>query len=102
MFIFVFTIITFVAYDRVVQQRQNTVMAVAERSGAILSSLFPKAVKDRLMDEAAMIQPSTGTSRLRSFLSGGHGEEDNRTGDQDFVVYNSKPIADLFAETTVM
>ena len=100
LFIFVFTIITFVAYDRVVQQRQNIVMAVAERSGAILSSLFPKAVKERLMNEAAMIQPTTGTSRLRNFLSGGEGE-DNGNGGKDFI-YESKPIADLFAETTVM
>ena len=102
-FIFVFTVITFVAYDRVVQQRQDIVMAVAERSGAVLASLFPKAVKDRLMAEA-MIKPAHGTSRLKNFLSGFDGEENDKArnpGNDDFA-YSSKPIADLFAETTVL
>jgi hypothetical protein len=52
-FVFVFTILVFVLYDCFVEKRQRIVASSAERSDAIVSSLFPKSVKDRLYSETA-------------------------------------------------
>ena len=95
LFIFLLTILVFVAYDRVVQKRQDVVMAAAERSGAVLASLFPKAVRARLLDEAQpIVKPAPGKSRLKKYL---HEGDENTVG-----AFQSKPIADLFPDVTVI
>jgi hypothetical protein len=97
--IFVCTALLFIAYDRLVERRQKIVFASAERSNAIVTSLFPKNVRDRLMQEAEeeaanaknkdkFIAPNR---RLKGFLSGS--EDDD---------IDMEPIADLFPHCTVM
>ena len=49
--IFTFTTIVFVLYDYLVEQRQQKVYKTAVRSTAIVSSLFPSTVRDRLYVE---------------------------------------------------
>jgi hypothetical protein len=51
-FIFLLTTMVFVAYDCLVERRQTTVMTTANRSNAIVDSLFPANVRDRMMAEA--------------------------------------------------
>jgi hypothetical protein len=45
------TTMVFVVYDCLVERRQTTVMTTATRSNAIVDSLFPANVRDRLMAE---------------------------------------------------
>jgi hypothetical protein len=50
--IFGFVSLVFLMYDRMVERRQATVMNTAVRSTAIVSSLFPSEVRDRLYPRA--------------------------------------------------
>jgi Adenylate and Guanylate cyclase catalytic domain len=78
-------------------------------SNAIVSSLFPEAVKKQLMDTDAKEQLSDETlpkGKLKTFLQNGsncHNVIDNEGGGSNiFVVKNTKQIAELFPETTIM
>ena len=92
--VFIFTMCMFLVYDHVVEIRQRLVLAHATQSTAIVSSLFPKNVRDRLMqphkndkkgnNQHAMVP----NHRLKTFLSGGETNE-------------GQPIADLFLNCTV-
>ena len=86
----------FLLYDQLVEQRQSLVMAQAAHTTAIVSSLFPKNVRDRLLQPKKDLDGSSSLfmankSRLRGFLDDG---EDNNQA-------NDAPIADLFPECTV-
>jgi hypothetical protein len=90
--IFVFTSATFLLYDWMVERRQQKVMATAAQSSAIVSSLFPSTVLDRLF-------PS-GNGNTESFKHA-HGLES--------LLFNgfggggtSRPIADLYPSSSVM
>lgn len=50
--IFVFTSLVFVFYDIMVEMRQRRVLSSAATSSAIVSSLFPKNIRERLYQEA--------------------------------------------------
>eukprot|EP00536_Pseudo-nitzschia_multiseries_P000778 jgi/Psemu1/233997/estExt_Genewise1.C_90167 len=99
--IFVFTALVFVGYDKLVAMRQRKVMKTAVKSTTIVSSLFPSNVRDRLLegnaDEKNNARNMTGSifqptkSRLRTFLNDGDSSNDS-----------TKPIADLFTDTTVL
>ena len=102
------TILVFAGYDLMVHRRQTKLLHTAERTTAIVSSLFPKAVQKRIMEEAeqqaneeAVGKRKLGLvaakSRLKDFL---HDEKD-KAEPQD-VIFTSKPIADLFPATTIM
>jgi len=49
--IFIFTSLVFLSYDWIVERRQKIVLDRAVQSGAIVSSLFPQAVAQKLYDE---------------------------------------------------
>lgn len=76
--IFMLTSIVFIIYDRWVERRQRVVMSTAVRTQAIVSSFFPATVRDRMMD----LNEQDGPAKA-SFANG------------------AKPLADLFANTTV-
>jgi hypothetical protein len=93
--IFVFTVFMFIMYDRFVERRQKIVLRKAVQTSAIVSSMFPKSVQDRLLEanEKARTQVSTGAnSRMNSFFNGA---ERNDYDQHD-------PIADLFPNCTVL
>jgi class 3 adenylate cyclase len=103
--VFFFTAGIFLLYDYMVQQRQRKVMSAAQRTTAIVASLFPKSIQKRIMDEAeeqAAKENDKGKKRfgfapksqLKDFLS------DGSTLEQSDL--KSKPIADLFPDTTIM
>ena len=71
-----------------VQRRNEKIIVNAARSNAIVSSMFPETIRDRLLFQHAM--PS---QRGQLLLNGAANESDNRS---------TKPLADLFLETTVM
>ena len=49
--IFIFTSLIFIAYDLVVARRQRMVLQRAVESGALVSALYPKQVRDRLYED---------------------------------------------------
>jgi Adenylate and Guanylate cyclase catalytic domain len=86
-----FAVLLFLLYDRLVERRQSIVLMTANQSSAIVSSLFPKSVADRLLEAGQGIGTNmTAKTRLKSFLSD---SKDNQ---------GLQPIADLFLETTVL
>eukprot|EP00977_Amphora_coffeiformis_P014429 scaffold4042_cov165-Amphora_coffeaeformis.AAC.9 len=100
--IFVFTSLIFVGYDRVVEYRQRLVLKTATTTSAIVDSLFPSNVRDRLMNEAAETEKNN-TAQKTSKPS----EVDLATAffphdvQEDIAKPATRPIADLFDETTV-
>ncbi|CAJ1964594.1 unnamed protein product [Cylindrotheca closterium] len=124
----VFSII-FVIYDVVLRRREEKVMGEAKKTNDILSALFPAGVHNRLFgkgnndkieeveeEEAitAKQTPESSKYRLKSYLA----NEDQKTkananintplgtSAQESVpgadMYGTKPIADLFPNTTIM
>jgi class 3 adenylate cyclase len=91
--LFVIMAIIFAVYNRFVQSRNNKVVNAAARSNAIVSSLFPSNVRDRLLAEN-LVDQNHGGKRNGKGLSANNAYRDG--------VYKSKPIADLFPETTVL
>jgi hypothetical protein len=107
--VFVFTTMVFVMYDFFVQQRNEKVVAKAKRANGIVSALFPKNVRDRIMKEAEeqveaeLANKKKGffapKSQLKTFLADGQKQNDQKNG---VTTYSGKPIADLFPSATVM
>lgn len=110
---FALTALFFLFYVRIVQRRQAEIMAAAARTNAIVTSLFPSNVRDRIMRDAeqaaALNKPETvpfipgvgeaQSRKLKTFLDGDENKPDHET---QLVMFKTKPIADLFPETTVM
>ena len=136
--IFLEVIAVFVVYDWLVERRQKKVMDSAIRTNAVVNSLFPATVRDRLMENAvrdqigydkkrqkqigAALLPRSVDSRLPTNVSPTHGAPSkflmtqtpqmNASGHRSDVdptkvatnvqVYESKPIADLFPNASVL
>jgi len=98
--VFVLTSLVFILYDVLVQKRQTVVMKSAVSANAVVSSLFPSSVQQRMLQNAEaeaaektmMKRKQHAKSELKNFL------DDRKT----LEPYATKPIADLFPETTVM
>ena len=102
--IFLFTSLIFLFYDLIVRRRQNIVMEAATRTDAIVTSLFPQNVRDRLYEQAREAMDEAHTSRGRLF-----GLRQNKVQMESFLndenqgsMLASEPIADTFANCTVM
>ena len=96
----VFIVVGFVAFDYMVSKRQKELMKTARKQHAIVSSLFPRAIQKQLMEEVEQDAKfgkgklsTLGKAGLRNYLN-----EEDRVNE----VTDSKPIADLFPETTIM
>jgi class 3 adenylate cyclase len=89
---FVLVAIVFAIYDILVHRRNEKIVVTAARSNAIVSSMFPDAIRDRLLQQNGAATGST--KNLKSFLV---------DGDTDASIgATSRPLADLFLETTIM
>jgi class 3 adenylate cyclase len=100
--VFLFATLIFVVYDSMVRRRQHKVLATAQRTTAIVTSLFPKEVGKRILEEAEQEQfgrsrKYAAKSQLKNFLAGSEGAQMGKG-----TTFKSKPIADLFPEVTVM
>jgi Adenylate and Guanylate cyclase catalytic domain len=130
--IFLFTSFVFVCYDYMVQRRQEKVQSAAVKSNAIVSSLFPADVRDRLFQHAMESDPKSSKAyssknkdgaepgakfRLKTYLNdtddhngkdndGDDGANNQNEKDIDMTaipeMYETKPIADLFPNATVL
>jgi Adenylate and Guanylate cyclase catalytic domain len=125
--IFAFTSIVFLVYDHKVERRQHKVMAAAVQSSAIVSSLFPSAVRARLYPTSTTTTSSAATNNRQATGSGRKSkrpkktsggllespqenaehfdyqhasDEPNRAGGVGGV--HGSPIAELYPETTVL
>lgn len=102
--IFVFTAVVFLGYDWAVARRQKKVLRTATRTQAIVASLFPENVQERILQEAeeesapivSRFRGNRTKDQLRNFLS------DEEPGASTKIGLKSKPIADLFPEATVI
>lgn len=97
---FVLMAAIFLIYDLFVRRRNSVVTDAAVRSEAIVTSMFPSNFRDRLYEDAVngkLNELSTTTKDLSSFLQSG--EKDSQAHGK---FSTSKPIADLFPETTIM
>jgi len=108
MLVFLGTVLVFVLYDYFVNLRNQKVTLAAKKSNAVVKSLFPKNVRDRLMqdiEEQIAAGEKTGKksamfgavakAELKNFL-------DHNIENSGLAVFDTKPIADLFPNTTVM
>lgn len=112
--IFVFTSISFILYDFLVRRRQHKVMNSAMRDDAIVSSLFPATIRERLFkdntdhdkrglntnnsDKAwrSLLHP-TPRAQLRRLL------RQSSNGDDEVRIENdSDPIADFFPRCSIV
>jgi hypothetical protein len=97
----VVVVLSFCCYDRFVQKRNSMVVDAANRSTAIVDSLFPANVRDRILEDRAVTKVRKRSSALKGYLFG-----DNKAmieaKDEEGGGYKTKPIADLFPETTIL
>jgi Adenylate and Guanylate cyclase catalytic domain len=109
--IFALTAGSFWIYDRFVHQRNVKIMGAAASSNAFLSTLFPTDVRQRLLaDEEAEDDNDTGDHQgtaaakigLNNPLRLSSSLRDSETDPDTRPAYKTKPIADLFTETTVL
>jgi hypothetical protein len=108
--VFLFTSLVFMTYDFLVQRRQVKVHTAAVKSNAIVSSLFPAKIRDRLFqqqhekDKKVSRKKNGGldakTSNFRQDDDQAQTEDGANNSSPD--MYDTKPIADLFPNTTVM
>jgi class 3 adenylate cyclase len=108
---FVFTSAVFLLYDCFVQRRQRKVNKAAVKSNAIVTSLFPAQVRDKLMDQeddkrakkpfkrTAKVSDAVTVANNSDITGGG---DDSMLMDETGLVNNSPPIADLFPSATVL
>ena len=96
--VFLSMVAAFLAYDMFQRKRNTKVVANAAKSNALVSSLFPSNIRDRLLDQPAPSNKNrhhmtSHMGKLQNFLD--DGTMDNEGG-------IDTPIADLFLETTIM
>jgi hypothetical protein len=83
-----------------VQRRNEKVILAAARSTAIVSSMFPSNVRDRLYKEQEEQEKHRHRGgNLKNFL---RDDGNNMSDDIADAQFSSKPLADLFPETTVL
>jgi hypothetical protein len=106
-FVFVFAIFLFLFYDRLVERRQTLVLQKAVQSTAIVSSLFPSNVRDRLMKSAAAATDANGVipairDRLRTAKDGNDLKINKTDSNSEDIAHIGDAIADLFPNCTVL
>ena len=121
--IFLIVSLAFVLYDWIVERRQNKVMTSAMRTGAVVNSLFPAQVRERLMDQhvSPHVTAPTSSSSATNTVAGGTNKKSKMKGLVDSHAiqqlgpsgtgeivpstkgaYSTKPIADLFPHASVL
>ena len=99
---FLLIFLAFLVYDRSMYRKNANITRFAEKSNAIVATLFPTTFRDRLMEESnqagvemAPMDVETGRRRSsREFIVDKSSNDETEFGD--------KPIAELYPETTIM
>jgi class 3 adenylate cyclase len=89
--VFGFTIVAFIVYNCIVENRQRSILDKAAHSTAIVSSLFPKQVRDRLLEQEEKPTAASG-NKFASYFQGAN----------NLAPTGSSQIADLFPNCTVL
>jgi class 3 adenylate cyclase len=101
--LFAFIMTVFFVYDFIVQQRQKKLLMTAQRTDAVVSSLFPEDVQRRIMADAEekekKEQRMTVTNKMKEFLQD---TTQPTSKGAKAAELRGKPIADFFPEATVM
>lgn len=105
--VFLLTCVLFVTFDVLITRHRNAVMDTAKKQNAIVSSLFPKSIQAKMMDQINSDNnklSKVGKAGLRNYLfdTDVEGDARNQTEKSLGPHNKSKPIADLFPETTIM
>jgi hypothetical protein len=96
--IFFVMALTFFIFNRYIQRRNKKVVLAAAKSNAIVSTIFPSTVRDRLFQSTdSHVAATTG---LKAFLKSGQQSGDD--SERDGLLYQTKPIADLFPEVCII
>ncbi|GKY90443.1 hypothetical protein MPSEU_000018100 [Mayamaea pseudoterrestris] len=108
----IFAIIVIFRYLDFTSFRGSTkIITAALQANSILTSLFPKIVRDRMIAEQQLQMPlknaPASNSIMAEMMQGAasvHGTAAEEEGSEfgDGLVHRDKPIADLFPETTIM
>ena len=94
--VFLMTTAVFYIYDVMVERRQKIVLDTAQRSTAIVSSIFPKNVRDQLLQA-----PVQGNATKVRFLADARKDSDEGGVTSPINLdLSSGPIADLFPNCT--
>lgn len=106
--VFLVTVVSFLVYDFLVERRQKKLLENAERSGKIVSSLFPAMVRDRLFNQEekrggganSILRVPGRESHIKKLITPQHSQL-NSNGSETHQS-STPPIADLYNDTTVM
>jgi hypothetical protein len=86
---FVVCALIFVIFNKYVERRQQIVMMSAARTTAVVESIFPSNVRDRLLAGVEVAENKAGAKRLADESTTGHNSSHHLSSD---------PIADEFEE----
>lgn len=105
--IFLVLLIAFALHEMFVEKKVSAVVDNAARTNGILTTLFPANVRERLLEEQMEREKKGEThhDQIKKLLSGDEdasGSGDYDDGDDDGVAFDTKPIADLFTDTTIL
>ena len=84
-----FPFLVFLIYDRTMRKQQNEILTTANRSHAIVSSLFPSSVRDQLCAQ-----------EMNTMIKNASSEKGNAKFNLTKIL--GPPIAELYPETTVL
>jgi hypothetical protein len=102
--VFFFTSFVFILYDFIVERRQKKVMDTAVKSTAVVDSLFPAAVRDRLYEDEKSAEFSNEMTLWKNDQTTDQQSEAFTTAFLDGPTKQRKkgrPIAEKFEHTTV-
>lgn len=122
--VFCFTSLMFLLYDAIVQYRQSKLLAIATKTSSIVASLFPAQVRDQLFgrmstvdrrptiideESAHSVSVASGSSSTKiTKKSAAKKKKPKKYGksyfsdNDDDIQLDSRPIADLFPNATVL
>jgi hypothetical protein len=119
--LFLIMSVTFVVYHGAVQRRIRQAVVEAERSNALVTSLFPTSVHDRLFGTQGDSDEEDDESHTRRSVRGKKLSKLRKSAEQkadlsnnlfddseseemqdDDIMYKTKPIADLFPSVTIL
>jgi hypothetical protein len=96
--LFLVLLATFATYDRFVSNRNRRLVGTAERSEAIVSSIFPSNVRERLFaDDERVPKRAVQVGGITGLVKGHLADKSEAR-----EAIKAKPIADLFLSTTIM
>lgn len=97
---FVVVMLVFVVYDIFVKRRNSNLVLSSARNNALITSMFPRHIRDQMLQQKAKERSKkqarrslTKSDKMKGFLNGSDQLENEDK--------SSKPLAELYLETTV-